>query len=201
MAAEETPRGEERRVALVDAGLAQLAESGWSGVTHRAVAGRAGANPGLVHYYFQGTAGLRRAVAEAACTRLIGAMFDDLTGAADVGEVLAGIVAALEAARDHPEEGRLVTEIFSAAFDDPEVGALVRREFARARSRLADWFAQRHPLWSPPRTQAAAALLIAAMDGLTIHVLLDPSLPTDDVSEILQSIAAGTNTLNPPENR
>ena len=44
----ETSRGAARRAGLVDAGIALVAESGWSGLTHRAVAAKAAANAGLV---------------------------------------------------------------------------------------------------------------------------------------------------------
>jgi AcrR family transcriptional regulator len=196
MTSERNARGGQRRDSLVAAGVAQLAEHGWAGVTQRAVAGRAGANPGLVHYYFHGSTGLRRAVAEATCGRLIGAMFDQLAGAADEDEIFTTILGALEAARADPQQARLVTEIVAAAFDDPEIGRLVRAEFARARTGLAEWFGRRHPDWDSRRARAAATLLIAAMDGLTIHALLDPALPTQDVAEILRILAQRTNTLN-----
>jgi AcrR family transcriptional regulator len=193
---EQTVRGEQRRTALVAAGVAQLAEHGWAGVTHRAVAGRAGANPGLVHYYFRGSAGLRRAVAEATCSQMIGGMFEQLSGATDEADLFARLTAGLDAVRADPHEGRLVTEILVATFDDPEVRRLVQGEFGRARSTLRDWFQDRHPEWAPVQTRAAATLLVAAMDGLTIHVLLDPDLPTDGVAELLQRTADQLNTLH-----
>jgi AcrR family transcriptional regulator len=193
---EQTTRGEQRRAALVEAGIAQLAEHGWSGVTQRAVAGRAGANPGLVHYYFRGSAGLRRAVAEATCAQMIGGMFAELSRTADEGELFARLAAALHAVRNDPRGGRLITESLVATFDDPEIHRAVQAEFARARTTLADWFGDRHPDWSPVQARAAATLVVAAMDGLTIHVLLDPDLPTDGVSELLQTIADRIDTLH-----
>ncbi|MEO3885479.1 TetR/AcrR family transcriptional regulator [Nonomuraea sp. B5E05] len=55
------PRGDRRREQLVAAGIAVLRDDGWQGVTTRAVAQRAGTNPGLIHYHFGGLAGLRSA--------------------------------------------------------------------------------------------------------------------------------------------
>ncbi|MFW6691312.1 TetR family transcriptional regulator [Streptomyces sp. MAR4 CNX-425] len=71
-------RGRQRRAELIEAGASLLAQQGWSGVTHCAVAARAKANAGLVHYYFKGTTGLRQAVAEHASRASIGALLDDV---------------------------------------------------------------------------------------------------------------------------
>ena len=55
-------RGDRRREQLVETGIALLDEQGWPGVTTRAVAERAGTNPGLIHYHFGGLPGLHAAI-------------------------------------------------------------------------------------------------------------------------------------------
>lgn len=197
MAPEQTRRGEERRSALIEAGVGQLAEAGWAGVTHRAVAARAGANPGLVHYYFGGSPGLRLAVAERACSATIGAMVDELVSVQDEPALLTAIGQALETARDDERQARLVTEMVSAAFNDPRIGAVVRAEFARARTALEQWFRRRHPDRSPAQAQTAATLLLALADGLTIHLLLDRALTTEGITQAL--LAIGKHTADPTD--
>ena len=59
-------------------------------------------------------------------------------------------------------------------FTDPGIAELVRAEFAHGRARMADWLRARHPGWSPSRLRGAAAAMIAAIDGLFLHALLDP---------------------------
>ena len=49
-----TPRGEDRRQAIIDAAAAIIRESGPSGVSHRSVAKRAGCSLSATTYYFDG---------------------------------------------------------------------------------------------------------------------------------------------------
>ncbi|WP_232012007.1 TetR/AcrR family transcriptional regulator [Actinomyces slackii] len=49
-----TPRGNDRRQAIIEAAAAQLRESGPSGVSHRSVAKRAGCSLSATTYYFKG---------------------------------------------------------------------------------------------------------------------------------------------------
>lgn len=183
------PRGRQREDDLIEAGVALLAETGWSGVTHRAVAARAAANAGLVHYYFGGTPGLRRAVARRAAHRCIGAVVDAVLEAPTLDEAVTVATTALEAARTDHVDGRLTTELASAAFDDAEVRDVVRLEFAQARARLADRLHAGQSSWSRGRAEAMATLLVAAADGLALQLLLDPDLPAADVVGVARALA------------
>ena len=49
-----TPRGEDRRQAIIDAAAASIRESGPSAVSHRSVAKRAGCSLSATTYYFNG---------------------------------------------------------------------------------------------------------------------------------------------------
>lgn len=184
-------RGGKRRSELIEAGFELLAEAGWAGVTQRAVAARANTNAGLVHYYFKGTPGLRQAVAEHACQWSIGGMVDQFLSAHDETALIAGLGQALAGIRAQPAHARLIAEVASAAFDQPEIGAAIRAELARARDRVQQWFTERHPTWSSERLRDTATTLTAAVDGLALHLVLDPALATVDLPEVLQCPTGG----------
>lgn len=183
-------KGRQRRSELIAAGVALLAESGWSGLTHRAVAARARANAGLVHYYFKGTPGLRLAVAREASRITISALFDAVLAAEDDAALARHVGRVLDAARQDPHRRRLTAELVTAAFDDRRISALVRRAFADGRARLARWLRARHRSWPPGRARGAAAVLVATVDGLALHLRLDPALRTREIQRVLRNLVS-----------
>lgn len=191
-------RGQRRRAELVEAGVAILAEDGSDALTHRAVAARAGANAGLVHYYFKGTRGLRFEVAAEACQRSIGAVFDRVLLADDFGQMWDNISAVLAAAGDDPAAGRLSAEVASAAFGDGDIGELVRQELRRGRGRLEDWLRAQDESTTPEQARGTAAVLAAAVDGLVLHLVLDPELPVRDVEHAFRRIGGRPQAEDDP---
>lgn len=188
-----TNKGAQRRASLIDAAVELLGETGWVGVTHRAVATRADANPGLVHYYFEGSAGLRLAVAERAAEMSIGQLTDDLLRAEDEAQLIVGVEQLLTGTTRHADTARLTTELVSAAFTDPAVGEVLATAMRTARARVADWLAAHRPSASPEATHGSAALLLAAVDGAVLHRLLDPGLSPEALA------AAMAPLVEPPD--
>lgn len=187
--AAEPSRGARRRDQLVGAGLSLLAEKGWSGLTARAVAGRAGTHPGLVHYHFGGLPALKRAVAAAAALEAFEPVLVALTSADSWS---AGLAAVVRPAAEHsdPRTARISAELIAASLQDAAVGDLMRRTLADARGRLVPWLAgtgAEHP-------EGLATLLVAALDGLVLHRLLDPALALDQVADA----ADGVTGQGPP---
>jgi AcrR family transcriptional regulator len=175
-------RGRRRRAELVAAGVTLLAESGWEGLTHRAVAARAQANPGLVHYYFKGTHGLRLAVAADAIDSSIGGVFEHVLAAQDDGALVENVIGLLSSVRSDAASGRVTAELVSATFGDPEIGDLVRRAFAEGRTGLEKWLRTHHPSWRPAQARGTAAVITGMIDGLMLHLLLDPDLRVREVA-------------------
>lgn len=163
------------------AGLDLLAEQGWAGLTARAVAQRAGTHPGLLHYHFGGLPALRRAVAAAAVRDAVEPALAVLT-AADSWQ--AGLAAAVRAGAgvDGPGPARVMAELVTASLQDPEVGALVRDVLGEARAGLVPWLTR----IGAPEPEGFATLLVAALDGLALHRLIDPGLPLDRVAAAVQ---------------
>lgn len=189
----------------MDAGIALLALEGWPGVSTRAVAERAGTNPGLIHYHFGGLAGLHEAIFRQATDLIVGPTVAELLGAPDER-------AALEAMRRLParapadEQGsRLAAELIVGAMRDPALGAVLRDELRQARTQIADRLAALHPDWPRGRLTGAATLITAAIDGVMLHYMIDDALPVGDalsaVGDLLEHRPKGPRDLpsRPPD--
>jgi AcrR family transcriptional regulator len=170
-----------------------LAERGWPGLTARAVAERAGTHQGLVHYHFGGLPALKRAVADAAVREAFEPAVALLT-AADSWPAGVSAVVRATAAQWEPRTARITAELVAASLQDPEVGELLRATLAAVRARLVPWLAAS----GEAEPQGLATLLVAALDGLVLHRLLDPALVLEDVAAAADSLAAGTR---PPPRR
>ena len=164
-------RGARRREQLVRAGVDLLGERGWAGVTARAVAERAGTHQGLVHYHFGGLPALKRAVADAAVREAFEPAVALLTAA---GSWPAGVAAVVRATAGQwePRTARTTAELVVASLQDPEVGELLRDTLAAVRARLVPWLAAS----GEAEPEGLATVLVAALDGLVLHRLLDPAL-------------------------
>jgi AcrR family transcriptional regulator len=182
----------------VRAGLELLAENGWAGVTARGVADRAGTHQGLVHYHFGGLPALKRAIAAAAVHEAFAPAVEVLT-AADSWP--AGLTAVLRAAAvdGRPGAARISAELIAASLQDPEVGLLMRQTLADARADLVPWLSGTgvaHP-------DGLATLVVAALDGLLLHRLVDPTLALGQVADAAQALdgqlhdGAGTRRRGP----
>lgn len=188
-------RGARRREQLVLAGLDLLAEQGWSGLTARAVAERAGTHHGLVHYHFGGLPALKRAVAAAAVREAFEPVLAALTAADSWPTGVEAVVRAAGKGHD-PAAVRISAELVAASLQDAEVGDLVRQTLADARARLVPWLAGTGAV----QPQGLAALLVAALDGLLLHRLLDPALDLDQVADAaaaLGGVPPATGTRRP----
>ena len=178
-------RGARRREQLVGAGVDLLGERGWAGVTARAVAERAGTHQGLVHYHFGGLPALKRAVADAAVREAFEPAVALLTAA---GSWPAGVAAVVRATAGQwePRTARTTAELVVASLQDPEVGELLRDTLAAVRARLVPWLAAS----GEAEPEGLATVLVAALDGLVLHRLLDPALDLGAAAAAADALAA-----------
>ena len=178
-------RGARRREQLVRAGVDLLGERGWAGVTARAVAERAGTHQGLVHYHFGGLPALKRAVADAAVREAFEPAVAVLTAAGSWPVGVAAVVRAT-AGQWEPRTARITAELVAASLQDPEVGELLRDTLAAVRARLVPWLAAS----GEAEPEGLATVLVAALDGLVLHRLLDPALDLGAAAAAADALAA-----------
>jgi AcrR family transcriptional regulator len=173
------------RIRLLEAAVAVMAESGWAGVTSRVVADRAQANNALVHYYFGSVDALRRAaVMHAVEKELEGPVAailrseDALTGVADAIRELLG-------RGPGAAEQRVLVEAMLHGLRDDGLRAETERQIRMFRDLLAARLAENRAaglLRPDADPRGLAVLLTALMDGLLMHVLIDPETEAGDAA-------------------
>ncbi|MEU6284468.1 TetR/AcrR family transcriptional regulator [Streptomyces sp. NPDC047028] len=173
-------RGLRRREQLTDAGVALLAEGGWPAVTTRAVAERAGAQVGLIHYHFGGLAGLHEAIARKAGDEVITPVLDALLEAPEPHAALETLRELVPATTGEGRTLRLAVELMAGALRDPVLGEVLRDGLRQARVRIGERLAELYPSWSGARRTGAAVVVTALLDGIVLHQVLDASLPVDE---------------------
>ncbi|MES9536515.1 TetR family transcriptional regulator [Actinomadura sp. NPDC000600] len=186
-----SPRGDRRRRQLVDAGVALLGDEGWPGVSTRAVAERAGTNPGLIHYHFGGLAGLHEAVFRQATDLIVGPMAAELLAAPDERAALETMRSLLARAPSDGPGTRLAAELIVGAMRDPALGAVLRDELRQARVLIADRLRLLHPDWPRARLVGAATLITGAIDGVMLHRMIDGDLPVADALSAAEDLLEG----------
>ncbi|GLY68106.1 hypothetical protein Atai01_47250 [Amycolatopsis taiwanensis] len=178
-----------------------LAEGGWPAVTTRAVAERADANVGLIHYHFGGLPGLHAAIARRAGDEVIGPVVEALLAAPDAKDALATLRRLLPATTGDDRVLRLAVELMAGAGRDPALGQALRDGLREARGRLAGRLGELYPRWPPARCTGAATVITALVDGLMLHYLLDGELPAEQALATLGELIGFGDTasiLAPP---
>ncbi len=168
-------------------GVDLLAEGGWPAVTTRAVAERATANVGLIHYHFGGVGNLHRAIAERAGDLVINPVIDELLEATTEQaalDTLRGLLPSSGSTR----ASRLAVELVVGAMRDSNLGAVMRDQMRQSRAQAADRLATLRPHWPASRCAGVATLVVALLDGLMLHLVLDEDLPTEEALAAIEEL-------------
>ena len=174
------------RQRILAATRALIAEQGWNRVTTRKVAERANVNNALVHYYF----GTKRALLLQAATDVLvnefGGPLEALAGDAGLEGGVADALAWLERVGPSDTSSRVVVEMMLQAVHDPalqETSRAMLGAFRRAVRERAE--AQG---FAPERAAGVATVLAALLDGLYLHILLDPELDLQAATRALRPL-------------
>ncbi|MDA3649720.1 TetR/AcrR family transcriptional regulator [Saccharopolyspora indica] len=174
-------RGREVRQRLLEAAAELIAERGWSGVSTRMVAERAGVGAGLVHYHFASVQVLLSAAAVAAMRGVGESLGPLLERAATPAEALELLVASLDRYTGDDAVSVLFIETYLAATRDPRLRDEVAEVMAEFGTRLGGWLAD-HGVAEAGTT---AAVVGSAIDGLLMQRALQPELTAATVLPVL----------------
>ncbi|MBE2999570.1 TetR/AcrR family transcriptional regulator [Nocardiopsis sp. HNM0947] len=182
-----TPKSHQVRHDLLEAARALIAERGWTAVSTRTLAHRAGVGPGLVHYHFPS---LRALLNEAALTGMAQVIDQTLTDLprTDPRQGLDHLLGKLHSYPPDDPATVLFTEAYLAATRDADLRRGITDLLQRLRTHLTAWLDDGH-IADPENT---AHVLAATADGLMLHRSLDPHLNADQVAPVLRRL------LNPP---
>lgn len=186
-------RGRQVRQRLLTAAVELITERGWTAVSTRMLAERAGVAVGVVHYHFASVGALLSEAALGVIREVVESVVPPLDGAGTVDEALALLVGSLDRYDGTDPTSLLFTETYLAATRDAELHRALGALITGFADRLADWFAA-HDVAEPAAT---AAVLAAAIDGVLLHRVLRPDLTADAVVPVLRRLvepAAGGRT-------
>ncbi|WP_227982665.1 TetR/AcrR family transcriptional regulator [Nocardia spumae] len=180
-------QGRDTRDRLMDAAVALIDERGWGAVTTRLVADRAGVRAGLVHYHFRSVDDLLIDAALRTVRRLVDGVA--ATAVDDSGSGIAALLARIAEFDDAAAGTRIFSETLLAATRRDRLRAGLAGVLAEFRATLS---ARLETTVADP--EATAAVLVAALDGLVLHRLIDPRVRALDAGAALGRLAG----IEPP---
>ncbi|MBF6181182.1 TetR/AcrR family transcriptional regulator [Nocardia otitidiscaviarum] len=182
-------QGRQTRARLMAAAVELIVERGWGAVTTRLVADRAGVRPGLVHYHFPSVTDLLIESALDVARAEFDAVMARLTEV-DGPEGMRRVLAAVGSYSATDPSMVALSEMMLAATRHQRLRDELGRFVAQARAGLTDWF-RAQPGDADP--EATAAAVLALLDGLVLHRLIDPTLAAVDVTGPLLRAAGLTD--------
>lgn len=163
-----------------------LAEVGWNRTTTRKVAERAGVNNALVNYYF----GTKRALLLQAATDLLleefGGAFQALSSGKDLAEGVRDALAWLAESGPGASSGRVAADLMCQAVHDPALQESMRAMLREFRTAIGEQAA--HQGFAADRARGLATVVGALLDGLYLHLLLDPGLDVSAATAALEPL-------------
>jgi AcrR family transcriptional regulator len=168
-------RRAERRRALIEAAWRCAAVRGYHDLTVDAVCAEAGVSKGLFYGYFHSKQQLLLALLEEDAGDIDTLIGDLATGRGDGVERLRGFAHAMLRHAEDPARVQVRADLWATMLGTPEVRdqfvAVVRRRRDLLRSWIEQSFEPETLDGVPPR--ALASVVIALVDGLTLHAALD----------------------------
>jgi AcrR family transcriptional regulator len=171
-------RGAATRDALLDAAATLIPERGWTAVTTRAVAERAGVRPGLVHYHFPSVEAVLVAAVVRVAQQVVGGAQRAVEAAPDLGAGVDALLTSVTAPAPDDPATLLLTEAALASSRIPSLRQALTAVLSGLRDAVADWLADAD---HPGDVAATAAVLVAALDGLAVHRAIDPDLDDESI--------------------
>ncbi|RFS82215.1 TetR/AcrR family transcriptional regulator [Actinomadura spongiicola] len=187
-------QGAATRAAILEAAAALIADLGWGQVTTRAIAARAGVPHGAVNYHFQGKDDLLRQAAIAGTLNALAGPLSIARAAGSVQEVLDGILAWFTCGALNDPSVALLLETARQSTRDPLVReplATKLREFRATLTELVRRSQERGDIAADSSPAGTATMVAALLDGLMLHVLLDPELDLSETADTIRSLLRG----------
>jgi AcrR family transcriptional regulator len=177
-------RGRAVRQRLLSAAVELVPERGWTAVSTRVLAERAGVTPSVVHYHFPSlTALLNEAV-----VGIVRQVLAEVDALLDAARTPAGAVDALLAAVDRhtgsDPTSLLSIEAYLAATRDEQLREEIGGVAEEFRQRMGRWLAER----GVPSPEETAAVLVAVVDGLILHRGLGVGVDTGSAAVVLRRL-------------
>jgi AcrR family transcriptional regulator len=191
----EASAGGVTRRRLLSAAASLIVERGWSGVTTRAAAERAGVNQALVHYHFGSIDNLRREAVMARLMPEIHGLLEELLDERPLPESIHRVMGVIDRFRLDTEVGVLMAEALLQATRDPRVGEAMGglmgswAEMLDPRLKVAQ---ERGVIRDDILPERLTPVIASFLDGFLIQRMADPDLDATTTADTLIEL------LSPP---
>jgi AcrR family transcriptional regulator len=172
---------------LVAAAAELIPEVGWSAVSTRMLAERAGVAAGLVHYHFPSVQALLADASIEVMRAAVEGLGPVLDGASTATQLADLLLESLDHYSGNDPTSLLFAETYLAATRDDQLHVSLGQIVEEFRQLLAGRLA-RAGVEDPDET---AAVLAAAVDGLVLHRALTPGLTGSSVAPVLRRLLLG----------
>lgn len=190
MAETTAQRGRQVRQRLLATAAELVAERGWTAVSTRVIAERAGVTAGVVHYHFGSVQALLREAALAIVGGLLDQAIPAMARAGSADEALAMMLEFLDDYDGRDPTSLLMAETFLAATRDETL----RRALGETVGQFRQAVGARLAAAGVEAPEATAAVLAAAIDGIVLHRALLPGLDATRVLPVLGRLVADKPT-------
>lgn len=178
----------------MEAAAALIADLGWGQVTTRAIAARAGVPHGAVNYHFQGKDDLLRQAAIAGTLRALSGPLSIAQQAGSLQEVLDGVLTWFTAGAINDPSVALLLETARQSTRDPllrEPIAGKLRDFRATLTELVQRGQEQGDVNTDPSAAGTATMVAALLDGMLLHLLLDPELDLSETADAIRTLLRG----------
>ncbi|MGH3798154.1 MAG: TetR/AcrR family transcriptional regulator [Pseudonocardiaceae bacterium] len=177
-------RGREVRQRLLNAAAELIPERGWTAVSTRILAERAGVTPSVVHYHFPSLRALLTEAVLGVMRDTVGELQPVLDAARTPGDALDALLASVDQYTGVDPMSLLFTEAYLAATRDEQLREAMTEVLIGFRQHLGRWFGER----GVPAPDETAAVVMAAVDGLVLHRALTPGQVPGPAAAVLRRL-------------
>jgi AcrR family transcriptional regulator len=181
-------RGREVRQRLLEAAAELIAERGWTAVSTRLLADRAGISAGVVHYHFASVQALLVEAALGAARSLAAEWGENLRAAGSADEALGVVSGVLDTYSGEDPMSVLFVEAYLASARDEQLAQALGAVIGEVRRQLAEVLAA-HGVADP---EATAVVLAASIDGVLLHRALLPGPGGAELVSVLRRLVTGS---------
>ncbi|MCP9949824.1 TetR/AcrR family transcriptional regulator [Actinomadura madurae] len=187
-------QGAATRAAILTATAALIGELGWGQVTMRAIAARAGVPHGAISYHFQGKDDLLRQAAIAGTLQALAEPLAMAQAAGDVREMFEGTLGWFAGGGLEDPSVALLLETVRQSSRDPSLREPLATEMRRFRVALTELVRrdqEQGAVTAAPPASGTATVVAALLDGLLLHLILDPELDLQGAAEAVRTLLRG----------
>jgi AcrR family transcriptional regulator len=185
-------RGRHVRQRLLRAAVELIPEIGWTAVSTRTLAQRAGVAPALVHYHFESLQALLRTAAVTTLRESLASVETIFERADTLASGLDMLLGALDTYAGTDSASLLFIEAYLAALRDAQLRQELAAMVLQFDERFAVWLAF-HGQEAP---EATAAVVAACLDGVLLHRALNPRLSSGDLSPVVRRMLVSSSSAS-----